>query len=166
MTSTTDTTTNNGPGSPVQWLRQPRLALLQLKPFLTRAGGALLFDAAVFLALGVMAASLLGPDYRPSNDGGTYMALGLIAFALFWCSICDADLSRFRKLHRRWMVAARNMPPRQAAPTPAPVDSRVMLWKPSVAPFEPATLSCYRPARPARRQPSLLLLKARVPTGS
>lgn len=130
-------------------LAAPRAGLRHLQPCFTRTGGALGFDLAVFVALGLMAWSLLTPWGAALSEGAGWMLACLLVFTAFWCSIAAADLDRFRTLRRRFLARAAlpAAPPRAAGPaTPALAPLRVR--------------SAYRPVRPARPLPSRSLWRA------
>lgn len=137
-----------------------RAALRQIVPCFTRTAGAFCFDLAVFVALALMAATLLTPWDRPLSDGAGWMLTCLGVFAAFWCSITAADFERFRKLRRRFL--ARAPQPLRAAPVveqKLPQDAYLMPAD-AVSVLPPLRVrSAYRPSRVPRPLPSRSLLR-------
>lgn len=125
----------------VAWQRLT-LALRPLRPVLTGAGGALAFDALVFVVIAMLVGSLLGGAL---GDEALYMLCGLVGFAIFWGSISGPDLQRFLRLQRRWMRRLRSAPPPAA---PARV-LRAPQRPPARALGPVAAQSAYRPMRNA-----------------
>ena len=135
---------------PVQIARQRlALALRPLRPVVTAAGGALAFDALVFVVIAMLVNSLLGGSLA---DEALYMLCGLVGFAIFWGSISGPDLKRFVRLQRRWMRHVRSAPPPPAAPALVLRSPQ----RPPARPLEPvAAQSAYRPMRHAVNSVSL-----------
>ena len=117
----------------------------------TLAGGALAFDALVFVVLALLAGTLLG-GANPFGDETLYMLFGLVGFAVFWGSISGPDVARYAKLQRRWMRHVRR--------TPLPSGPQLVLRSPARAPVQRpmqpvAAQSAYRPMRHAVNSVSL-----------
>lgn len=131
--------------------RVVRAVLRQLWPCWTRTAGSLAFDGGVFLALALMAGSLVTPWSVPLAEGRGWMLACLGAFAAFWCSIAATDLDRFRTLRRRFLRRADAAPVRRRAVRVAQSESQ--------APAAPRIRSAYRPVRPVGALPSRSLLR-------
>lgn len=118
----------------------------------TRAGGALAFDALVFVLLALLAAALLAGSADPLGDEALYMLFGLVGFAVFWGSISGPDVPRYAKLQRRWMRHLRSAPPPSAPVLMLRSPVRPALQEP-LRPL--AAQSAYRPMRHAVSSVSL-----------
>ena len=135
----------------------PRVALRQLSPCFTRTGGALGIDLTVFVALALMAWTLLTPWGAPLGDGAGWMLTCLGIFTAFWCSIAASDFDRFCTLRRRFL-ALDPQPLRSTQPAEPPPGSDRAQASPVLPPLR--VRSAYRPARMSRPPPSRLLLRA------
>lgn len=136
-----------------------RDALRQAAPCVTRTAGAFCFDLMVFVALALMAATLLTPWDRPLGEGAGWMLACLGVFAAFWCSIAAADLERLRKLRRRFLARAPQSP--RAAPVVEEMPRDVVLMPAAAVTVLPPlrVRSAYRPSRVSRPLPSRSLLR-------
>ncbi|MGE0671693.1 hypothetical protein [Methylibium sp. T29] len=136
-----------------------RAARRQISACFTRTAGALCFDLAVFMALALMAATLLTPLDQPLGDGAGWMLSCLGVFAAFWCSIAAADLERLRKLRRRFLARAPQAP--RAAPRVQALPPDAVLMPTTMATMLPPlrVRSAYRPSRVIRPLPSRSLLR-------
>ena len=134
---------------PVQIARQRlAVALRPARAVLTAAGGALAFDALVFVVIAMLVSSLLG---GPLADESLYMLCGLVGFAIFWGSISGPDVKRFLRLQRRWLRHVRSAPPPAAPALVLHAPQR-----PAARPLVPvAAQSAYRPMRHAVNSVSL-----------
>lgn len=131
-----------------------------IAPCFTRTAGAFCFDLVVFVALALMAATLLTPWEQPLSDGAGWMLTCLGVFAAFWCSIVAADFERLRKLRRRFL--ARAPQPARAAPVVEQTLPQDMYLMPAtvVSVLPPLRVrSAYRPSRVSRPLPSRSLLR-------
>lgn len=95
----------------------------------TPAALTLVFDGAVFAAMGVLGWKLVMPWADALSAGESLMVIGLTVCAGLWASICAEDVYRWRKLCRRWSAQAvraahtEELSVPDSAPTlPAPVD--------------------------------------------
>jgi hypothetical protein len=88
----------------------------------TPSGLTLVFDGAVFAAMGVLGWKLVMPWGDALSAGESLMVIGLIVCAGLWASICAEDLYRWRKLCRRWSAQAgrSRAAELQRVPAPAP----------------------------------------------
>ena len=136
-----------------------RAVLRQLGPCFTRTAGAFCFDLAVFVALALMAATLVTPWDQPLGDGAGWMLTCLGVFAAFWCSIAAADFERLRKLRRRFLARA-PQPPRAAPLVEAMPRDTYLMPAAAVSVMPPLRVrSAYLPSRVSRPLPSRLLLR-------
>lgn len=136
-----------------------RAALRQISPCFTRTAGAFCFDLAVFMALALMAATLLTPLDQPLGDGAGWMLSCLGVFAAFWCSIAAADLERLRKLRRRFLARASQAPHGALKVQALPPDA-VLMPTTTATMLPPLRVrSAYRPSRVIRPLPSRSLLR-------
>lgn len=130
-----------------------------IAPCFTRTAGAFCFDLVVFVALALMAATLLTPWEQPLSDGAGWMLTCLGVFAAFWCSIVAADFERLRKLHRRFLASSPQ--PRRAEPAVEELPRDVVLMPAAAVTVLPPlrVRSAYRPSRVSRPLPSRSLLR-------
>ena len=137
-----------------------RDALRQIAPCFTRTASAFCFDLAVFVALALMAATLLTPWNQPLGEGAGWMLVCLGVFAAFWCSIAAADFERLRKLRRRFLARA-PQPPRAAPVVEQTLPQDMYLMPATVVSVLPPlrVRSAYRPSRVSRPLPSRSLLR-------
>lgn len=136
-----------------------RGALRQIAPCFTRTAGAFCFDLVVFVALALMAATLLTPWEQPLSDGAGWMLTCLGVFTAFWCSIAAADFDRLRTLRRRFLACAPR--PLHAAPVVEAMPRDVVLMPATAATVLPPlrVRSAYLPSRVSRPLPSRSLLR-------